>query len=95
MDGLKVLRSGVRLGEISGDRFEPDHALALAADGENFCNANELSDGDAAKYLRGEEVPSACGKGWCAATWHGFALGLGKSVGGVMKNKYPKSLRRP
>ena len=55
----------------------------------------ELSDGDAAKYLRGEEVPSACGKGWCAATWHGFALGLGKSVGGVMKNKYPKSLRRP
>lgn len=95
LDGLKVLRSGVRLGEISGDRFEPDHALALAADGENFCNANELSDVDAAKYLRGEEVPSACGKGWCAATWHGFALGLGKSVGGVMKNKYPKSLRRP
>ncbi len=92
--GLKVLRAGVRLGEVSGGRFEPAHALAMAVQRENFCNANELTEEEARAYLRGEEVPASCGKGWCAAMYGGFALGLGKASGVVMKNKLPKALRR-
>lgn len=95
LEGLKVLRAGIRLGEAVNGRFEPSHALALAAGRENFCNVNALSDESAAKFLRGEEVPANCDKGWCAAAWRGFALGLGKAGGNVMKNKYPKALRRP
>lgn len=95
LEGLKVLRAGIRLGEAVNGRFEPSHALALAAGRDNFCNVNVLSDESAAKFLRGEEVPANCDKGWCAAAWRGFALGLGKAGGNVMKNKYPKALRRP
>ena len=94
LGGLKVLRAGIRLGEAVGDRFEPAHALALAAPKGAFFNENPLCDEEAAAYLRGEETPAHCQKGWCVATWKGYALGWGKSVGGVMKNKLPKALRR-
>ncbi len=92
--GLKVLRAGIRLGEVVNGRFEPAHALALAAGRENFRNVNELNEEDAERYLRGEEVAADGAKGWCVAARGGFPLGLGKASGGVMKNKYPKALRR-
>ena len=92
MKGLKVLRAGIRLGTVKGDRFEPDHALAMAA-GVRFASVCALTEEGAAAYLRGEEVASDGAKGWCAAERDGFALGLGKIAGGVMKNKYPKGLR--
>lgn len=92
LKGLKVLRAGIRLGTVKGDRFEPDHALAMAA-GVRFASVCALTEEGAAAYLRGEEVASDGAKGWCAAERDGFALGLGKIAGGVMKNKYPKGLR--
>lgn len=92
LKGLKVLRAGVRLGEAT-DRFEPAHALAMLA-GARFRNENALSEEGARLYLAGGQPPARCGGGWCTATFSGFALGLGKSVGGVMKNKYPKGLRK-
>ena len=54
----------------------------------------DLNEEDAERYLRGEEAAADGVKGWCVAARGGFPLGLGKASGGVMKNKYPKALRR-
>ena len=45
-------------------------------------------------YLHGQTI--TCGKdnGWTLVTVDGAPLGWGKAVGGILKNHYPKGLRR-
>lgn len=94
--GLKVLRPGLHLGELKKDRFEPSHALALALCPGNVHNVwNLRSDSDAVSYLRGQTFPAQGEKGWYLVCMDGFSLGWGKLAGGMMKNHYPKGLRRP
>jgi len=52
------------------------------------------ADGDLIKaYLHGETVP--CDKsGWCLVTTDGYSIGWGKADRTVLKNHYPKGLRR-
>ena len=45
LDGLKVLRAGLLLGEDAGGRFEPAHALALGAPRDALASKAELSEG--------------------------------------------------
>ncbi len=91
--GLKVLRPGLELGECKKDRFEPAHALALWL-GSCRCTEDFASDSpEIERYLKGDVVPSAK-KGWCLVTVDGFSLGWGKGDGRVLKNHYPKGLRR-
>ena len=91
--GLKVLRPGLELGEVKKDRFEPAHALALWL--QECKNTHDLtSDGsDIGKYMHGETVPSAC-KGWTLVRVDGYSIGWGKGDKTVLKNHYPKGLRR-
>ena len=90
---LKVLRPGLELGECKKDRFEPAHALALWL--KDAANVQDLpSDGeDIGRYMHGEVIPSQK-RGWCLVTVDGFAIGWGKGDGKVLKNHYPKGLRR-
>ena len=90
---LKVLRPGLELGECKKDRFEPAHALALWL--KDATNVQDLpSDGeDIGRYMHGEVIPSQK-RGWCLVTVDGFAIGWGKGDGKVLKNHYPKGLRR-
>lgn len=91
--GIKVLRPGLELGELKKDRFEPAHALALwLKDAGNVC---ELSaDGEEIqRYLRGDVI-SGAQRGWCLITVDGYGIGWGKGDGKVLKNHYPKGLRR-
>ena len=94
LNGLRVLRAGLLLGEVKGERFEPSHALAMAA-GLPLRNTAELSEEEAARYYAGEQLSCSAPSGWCAVTYGGYALGLGKSAGGALKNHLPKGLRRP
>ena len=91
--GLKVLRPGLELGEIRKDRFVPAHALALwlkcAKTVENYPAASK----EMADYLHGETVPSQK-NGWCLVMADNYAIGWGKGDGRVLKNHYPKGLRR-
>jgi NOL1/NOP2/fmu family ribosome biogenesis protein len=91
--GLKVVRPGLELGVIKKDRFEPAHALALWL---KVCNNMENFAADSSeidKYLHGDVVNS--GKlGWCLVLADGYSLGWGKGDGRVLKNHYPKGLRR-
>ena len=91
--GLKVMRPGLELGEIKKDRFEPGHALALWL--KDCANTEDLLPDDPlmAKYMQGDVIPS-CKKGWCLVRVGGYSLGWGKGDGNVLKNHYPKGLRR-
>ena len=91
---VPVLRCGVELGRLEKGIFRPAHALAMACTGGQARRFVELDDGAAAKFLRGETAASWLEDGWCLVGWHGYPLGLGKIVGGVVKNHYPKGLRR-
>ena len=94
--GLKVLRPGLHVGEIKKNRFEPSHALALALSPENALHIWNLPSGsrEALAYLSGAAFPAAGEKGWYLICVDGFSLGWGKLAGGIMKNHYPKGLRR-
>ena len=91
LDGLRLLRAGLLLGEVVKNRFVPSHALAMAA-GLPLVRQTELSEADALRYLHGETMPTDI-SGWCIATYKGLALGLGKGTDGVLKNHLPKGLR--
>jgi len=97
LGGLRVVRPGLHLGELKKDRFEPNHALALALPAERFRHTFELTDaGERATdaYLRGETLPSDGDRGWLAVTCDGYPIGWGKETKGTIKNFYPKGLRR-
>lgn len=91
--GIKVERPGLELGEVKKGRFEPAHALALW-----LRQANNMQDisGDSPQiqaYMHGETIPSDR-VGWCLVTVDGYSIGWGKGDGKILKNHYPKGLRR-
>ena len=91
LDGLRLLRAGLLVGEIVKNRFVPAHALAMAA-GSPLHRRTSVSESDALRFLRGETLPTDL-SGWCAVTCMGLPLGLGKGAEGVLKNHLPKGLR--
>ena len=102
MKGLKILRPGLHMGTLKKNRFEPSHALALALRKEEAQCSWELSpSGDSViRYLKGEALSEEAGifkgrlKGWVLVCTGGFSLGWAKYAGGMLKNHYPKGLRR-
>ena len=93
LGGLKVERPSLELGTAKKGRFEPAHALALWLK-DCRCAQNYGADSkEIAAYLHGDVVPSNQ-KGWCLVTVDGYSLGWGKGAGTVLKNHYPKGLRR-
>lgn len=100
--GLHVLRPGLHIGTLKKNRFEPSHALALAlGSGEarrlcpvSLCGERQGDMPGAADYLGGATFPFAGEKGWYLVTVDGYSLGWGKLAAGIMKNHYPKGLRK-
>ena len=90
---LKVLRPGLELGTVKKDRFEPAHALALwlkTCANVHSCGAESE---EMKAYIHGDVIPSTA-KGWCLVCAEGYSIGWGKGDGRVLKNHYPKGLRR-
>ncbi len=94
LKGLKVLRPGLQLGTFRKNRFEPAHALALALEPGEVKHVQLLSMEDARRYLSGQTLNAEGEKGWQLLCTGGFSLGWGKLAGGVLKNHYPKGLRK-
>ena len=93
LKGLKVLRPGLELGVVKKDRFEPAHALALWL---KNCKNTVSFGADSAQikaYMHGDVVPATV-KGWCLVQVDGYSIGWGKGDGNMIKNHYPKGLRR-
>ena len=93
LKGLRVLRPGLELGEIKKGRFEPAHALALWL--RECANTWDLTadSPELRAYMHGETIPTQR-KDWCLVTVDGYSLGWGKGDGKILKNHYPKGLRR-
>ena len=96
LKGLKVLRPGLHLGTMKKKRFEPSHALALALKPKEVRYTWDLKSGslESKQYLSGQTFAANGEKGWYLITVDGYSLGWGKLAGGIMKNHYPKGLRK-
>lgn len=96
LKGLKVLRPGLHLGTNKKNRLEPSHALALSLTMEEVRHTWNLpAEGeDIRAYLSGQAIPGNGEKGWYLILADGYSIGWGKLSGGMMKNHYPKGLRR-
>lgn len=96
IQGLKVLRPGLHLGTVKKNRFEPSHALALYLKKEEVKHSLELSakEREVTDYLKGMTLNADGEKGWYLICVDGYSLGWGKLAGGMMKNHYPKGLRK-
>ena len=93
LKGLKVLRPGLELGECKKGRFEPAHALALWLKTCASVQDYAPDSPEMAAYIHGDVVPSTQ-KGWTLVTAGNLSIGWGKGDGKILKNHYPKGLRR-
>ena len=88
--GLRILRSGVYLGENKKKRFEPSQPLAVALQQKNCAIAISLSPEDerVIRFLKGETISLEGPDGYVLICVDGFGLGWGKMNRGICKNKY-------
>lgn len=93
---LRVLRPGLHLATIKKNRLEPAHALALALSPQEAAHSWNLASNEPVigAYLNGQTFPADGEKGWHLITVDGYSIGWGKLAGSVMKNHYPKGLRK-
>lgn len=94
LKGIHILRSGVFLGTFKKGRFEPGHGLAMSLKSKETKNVVHLSEEDANKYICGETIASDTADGWCLVCYKNNSLGWGKASKGIVKNHYPKGLRK-
>ena len=93
--GIRVQRSGLLLGELKGDRFEPSQALAMSLTGSEAALTLDLKAGrpDVLRYLKGESLNVSFAKGWVLVTLDGHPLGWARGGGALLKNKYLRGWR--
>ena len=91
LQGIRVLRVGLHLGEIRGRAAIPDHAAAMSIEPPKT-PVLDLDAHDACRYLAGETIV-ADREGWLLIRYKGLILGWGKGSGGIVRNHYPKGLR--
>ena len=97
LKGLRILRSGLYLGEYRHDKFEPSIALALALNKNEYKNIIDLpiNDERVLKYLRCDtlNVSDYDIQGYALVCVNGYPLGFGSVRKGTLKNRYPANYR--
>lgn len=93
LERLRVLRPGLELGTMKGDRFLPAHALSHWLRPGGSALRLPYDSPELQRYLHGETLPWT-GKGWILVCTEDDPLGWGKGDGVILKNHYPKGLRR-
>lgn len=95
--GLRILRSGLYLGEYKHNKFEPNIALGLALRKDEYNNILnfDLKDERVIKYLKCEtlDVKDKYVSGYVLVCVDNYPLGFGKVDKGILKNKYPGNYR--
>ena len=93
--GIRFLRTGLLLGELKKNRFEPSQALAMCLKKDEYQKIINLSveDDRVRRYLKGEtlevdDLVKSKDKGWYLLCVDGYPLGFGKLGNGMLKNKY-------
>ncbi len=93
--GIRFLRTGLYLGDLKKNRFEPSQSLAMCLKREEYkkCVRISVDDERVIKYLKGETIEvddlvSQKEKGWFLVLVDDYPLGWGKLANGTLKNKY-------
>lgn len=90
--GLRVMRSGLLLGELKKNRFEPSQALACALKMDEYDAVYnmDVSDEDVIRYLKCETIMAKTDvpDGFVLVCVQGYPLGWAKAQNGILKNKY-------
>lgn len=94
--GLHIVNNGVELGMLKKKRFEPGHQLAEVLGQLEQEQVVELpSLAEYQKYLHGEAIRiDSSKKGFVLVAYQGMIFSFGKMAGNVLKNFYPKGLRK-
>jgi NOL1/NOP2/sun family putative RNA methylase len=97
LSNLHVIRSGWWLGSVRKDYFVPSYALALGMKHFDARHTLRLQPGDSrlSDYLAGQTILDPGENAWVLLTVGDFPIGWGKRVQDVVKNYYPKGLRKP
>ncbi|MEN9547627.1 MAG: hypothetical protein RIR12_218 [Bacteroidota bacterium] len=94
LEHLRLVYSGVLVGELMRDKLIPDHALAMSKIYNHSLPNVSFSKQEAIMYLQRKDLyPQTDKKGWCLASFEGNNLGWMNILQGRMNNYYPKSLR--
>lgn len=92
LSGLRIMRTGLLLGEVKKNRFEPSQALAMALKPDEYDIIYNLKadDEDVIKYLKCEtiEAKQDLKDGYALVCVDNWPLGWAKVQKGVLKNKY-------
>lgn len=95
LKGIRTLRTGLLLGELKKNRFEPSQALAMTINPAEYSTVADFSADNptVVKYLKGETIEATEGKLRGNAknvliTVDGFPLGWGRLNDTSIKNKY-------
>ncbi|WP_027088851.1 RsmF rRNA methyltransferase first C-terminal domain-containing protein [Thomasclavelia saccharogumia] len=96
LKGIRVLRTGLYLGECKKRRFEPSHSLALTLTKNDVKRYYDYKadDKEITKYLHGETLLGTNQKGYGLILVDGYPLSFYKESNNQIKNLYPKGLRR-
>ncbi|MHA5094857.1 RsmF rRNA methyltransferase first C-terminal domain-containing protein [Oenococcus oeni] len=97
ISGLKVLRLGLQIGRLKNKRFLPTHSLALSSLGNKISQTYDLSDYEFRQFIHGDIITNLKGnfvKGWVLMTKQSNGIGIGRYSDKVIKNFYPKGLRK-
>lgn len=93
LDGLKVVRTGLHLGDFKKNRFEPSYALALATKKIENIPCLPITQKEWQSYTAGETFQRDGNQGWVLLVLDKIPVGFGKQVKGTVKNFFPKGLR--
>lgn len=96
VEHLRIVRAGIRLGEVKGKDILPAHTLAVSpALNPAAFPRTEVTWEEAIRYLRKEALtlPEGQPRGYVLLTFRGLSLGFVKNLGNRSNNLYPQEWR--
>jgi 16S rRNA C967 or C1407 C5-methylase (RsmB/RsmF family)/NOL1/NOP2/fmu family ribosome biogenesis protein len=94
LSNLRVIYSGVRIGELMRDKLVPDHALAMSNLISDSVGRVEVNYEQAIQYLQRKDMRlETKEKGWQLVDYDGHSLGWINVLPNRINNYYPKELR--
>lgn len=94
LEKMRVVYSGLKVGELVRDKLVPDHALAMSTIVSPVVSRAELTKEEAIRYLQRKDLLlNSHPPGWALALYEGHPLGWLNILPGRVNNYYPKELR--
>ncbi len=91
---LRVIYSGIRIGELLRDKVIPDHALAMSPLHDINLPVTPVNFEQAINYLKRKDMVIGTREtGWQLITFKGYSLGWINALANRINNYYPKEFR--